>query len=115
MNKNDLVQTVKDMIAAQSCCKELKAAGEKYLKAIGSAEEKTAAAELLQEIREDIATIDHVIEFFESPKAVEIFGTEKAKAIAAHAHEVKAAGGKWCDCPACSAGLKILENASLLA
>ena len=57
MNKNDLVQTVKDMIAAQSCCKELKAAGEKYLKAIGSAEEKTAAAELLQEIREDIATI----------------------------------------------------------
>lgn len=81
MNKNDLVQTVKDMIAAQSCCKELKAAGEKYLKAIGSAEEKTAAAELLQEIREDIATIDHVIEFFESPKAVEIFGAEKAKAI----------------------------------
>ena len=115
MDKKELVQTVKDMIAAPSCCKELKAAGEKYLKAAGTPEEKAAGAELLQEIREDIATIDHVIEFFESPKAVEIFGAEKAKAIASHAHEVKAAGGKWCDCPACTAGLKILENASLLA
>ena len=88
MNRNELVQTVKDMIAAQSCCKELKAAGENYLKAMGTAEEKNAGAALLQEIREDIATIDHVIEFFESPKAVEIFGAEKAKAIAADAHEV---------------------------
>ena len=115
MNKTELVQTVKEMIAAQSCCQELKAAGENYLKAAGTPEEKAAGAALLQEIREDIATIDHVIEFFESPKALEIFGAEKANAIAAHAREVKAAGGKWCDCPACAAGLKILENASLLA
>ena len=114
MNKQELIQTVKEMIAAPSCCQELKDAGQKWLGALGSAAEKTAAEELLQEIRDDIAPIDHVIEFFESPRAAEIFGKEKAKAIAAHAHEVKAAGGKWCDCPACSAGLKILDNAALL-
>lgn len=115
MDRTELAQTVRNMIAAPSCCKELKAAGEKYLRAMGSGEEKAAGAELLQEIREDIATIDHVIEFFESSRAADIFGAEKAAAMAAHAHEVKAAGGKWCDCPACAAGLKILENASLLA
>ena len=72
-------------------------------------------AALLQEIREDVATIEHVIEFFESPQAKQIFGAEQARAMAEHAHAVKAAGGKWCDCPACTAGLKILDNASLLA
>ena len=76
---------------------------------------KAAAAALLQEIREDVATIEHVIEFFESPQAKQIFGAEQARAMAEHAHAVKAAGGKWCDCPACTAGLKILDNASLLA
>ena len=69
----------------------------------------------MQEIREDVATIEHVIEFFESPQAKQIFGAEQARAMAEHAHAVKAAGGKWCDCPACTAGLKILDNASLLA
>lgn len=114
MNKQELIQTVKEMIAAASCCKELKAVGRKWLDAVGTDAEKTVFRELLQEIREDIAPIDHVIEFFESARAKEIFGEEKAKAMAAHAHEVKAAGGKWCDCPACSAGRKILENAASL-
>ena len=104
MDRKELTQTVKEMIAAPSCCQELKAAGE-----------KAAAAARLQELREDVLKIDQVIEFFESPQAKQIFGVEQAKAMAEHAHAVKAAGGKWCDCPACTAGLKILDNASLLA
>ena len=115
MNRKELTQTVKEMIAAPSCCQGLKAAGGKWLNAADTAGEKAAAAALLQEIREDVATIEHVIEFFESPQAKQIFGAEQARAMAEHAHAVKAAGGKWCDCPACTAGLKILDNASLLA
>ena len=51
MDRKELTQTVKEMIAAPSCCQELKAAGEKWLNAADTAEEKAAAAALLQEIR----------------------------------------------------------------
>ena len=114
MDQNELTQTVREMIAASSCCKELKEAGQNWIAAADDGAKKKAAAILLQEIREDIAPIDHVIEFFESPQGIRIFGAERAKNVAAHAREVKANGGKWCDCPACAAGLKILDNASLL-
>ena len=114
MDQYELTQTVREMIAASSCCKELKEAGQNWIAAADAEAKKRAAAILLQEIREDIAPIDHVIEFFESPQGIQIFGAERAKNVAAHAREVKANGGKWCDCPACAAGLKILDNASLL-
>ena len=52
-----------------------------------------------------------MIPFFESDRAVQYFGTEKAKEFAALAHKVKADGGKWCFCPACAAGAKLIENA----
>jgi hypothetical protein len=68
----------------------------------------------LQEIREDVCTIEDVTEFFESPQGAQVFGAEKAKELVEHAHEVKAKGGKWCFCPACAAGVKILDNASWL-
>lgn len=114
MTKEDMKKTVQDMIAAPSCCQELKAAGRKWLDAIGTAEEKTAAAALVAEAKEDVATIDHVLAFFESEKAAGIFGADKAKAMAAHARDVKAAGGKWCDCPACTAGRVVIENANVI-
>ena len=109
MNKTELTRTVKEMIAAPSCCQELKAAGQNYLNA-----EKAAAAALLQEIREDVCTLDQTIPFFESELGAQIFGAERAEAMAAHAREIKEQGAKWCDCPACAAGVKILENASAL-
>ena len=114
MEKQELKQIVQEMIAAPSCCQELKDAAQKWLDAAVPAAKKAAADALVLELKDDIAPIGHVIEFFESARAKEIFGEEKAKAMAAHAHEVKAAGGKWCDCPACSAGRKILENAASL-
>lgn len=114
MNKNELIETVKEMIAAPSCCKELKDAGQNYLNALGTDAEKTAAAALLQEVREDVCTLDQTIPFFESELGTQIFGAERAKAMAAHAREIKAKGAKWCDCPACAAGVKILDNASVL-
>ena len=47
MDRKELTQTVKEMIAAPSCCQELKAAGEKWLNAADTAGEKAAAAALL--------------------------------------------------------------------
>ena len=114
MNKNELLEIVKAMIAAPSCCEELQAAGKNWLNAIGTPGEKAAAEALLAEIKDDVAPIAHTVEFFESPLAVQIFGAEKAKIMAAHAREIQSKGAKWCDCPACAAGVKILENASVL-
>lgn len=111
MNKTELIETVKAMIAAPSCCQDLKNAAQKWLDAVGFAEENTAAAALLAELKEDVCTIDDVIPFFDSDRAVQYFGAEKAKELAALAHKVKADGGKWCFCAACAAGAKLIENA----
>ena len=115
MNKQELAQAVKEMIAAPSCCQELKDAGQKWLDAAGTADAKAAADALVKEIKDDICTVDEVIGFFANADAVKIFGEETAKNIAAHAREIKSKGAKWCDCPACAAGLRILDNAALLA
>ena len=115
MNKNELIRTVEDLTAAQSCCQELKDAGQKWLSAIGTAEEKSAGAALLAEVKEDVCTLDQTIPFFESDAAAQYFGAEQAKAMAAHARELKASGEKWCFCPACAACVKIMKNADLLA
>lgn len=114
MDKNELIQTVKTMIAAPSCCADLKAAGQKWLDAVGTADEKAAGAALLQEIKDDVCTIDDVLVFFASPAAAAHFGAEQAKAMLAQGREIKANGGKWCFCPACAAGAKILEDGSSL-
>ena len=94
---------------------ELKDAGQKWLDAAGTENAKAAADALAKEIKEDICTVDDVIGFFETADAVKLFGEETAKNVAAHAREIKSKGAKWCDCPACAAGLRILENAALLA
>ena len=115
MNQNELVRLVNEMISAPSCCKELQEAGRNWLSATDPEKKNAATAALLQEIREDVPPIEDVIAFFESPQGIQAFGPERAQAIASHAREVKARGGKWCDCPACAAGRKILESASLSA
>ena len=109
MNKNEMIRTVKDMIAAPSCCQELKDAGQKWLDAAGTAGENAAWDALCREAREDICTIDDALAFFESEAGPRILGAEKCKALAAHAREIKSQGAKWCDYPACAACVKILN------
>ena len=108
MNTTETSAIVKSLVAASSCCAELKAAGEKYLAAAGTPAEADAYAALLQEAREDISPIAHAIEFYESPLATKIFGADKANALAAHARDRQTKGAKWCDCPACAACAKLL-------
>jgi len=113
MNRNELIQVIKNMIASAPCCPELKKAGQDYLEA-DSAARRAAARALVQEIREDIATIDQALDFYRSPMALELFGAELRKEKVERAEARKAAGEKWCDCNACAAGLVILEHADLL-
>jgi len=110
MNKQELIETTKTLIAAPSCCQPLKEVAQAWLDAVGTAGEKAAAEAFLKELKEDVCTIDDVIPFFESPRAVQYFGEEKAKELAALAHKVKADGGKWCFCEACAAGAKLIED-----
>ena len=112
MTKQELIETAKTMIAAPSCCQPLKTAAQAWIDAVGTAGEKAAADALLAELKEDVCTIDDALGFFGSPRAVEYFGEEKAKELDAQAKQVKADGGKWCFCPACAAGAKLLENAA---
>ena len=54
MTKQEIKSEVEKMIAAPSCCPELKTEGEAYLKAFGTAGEKAAAESLIREMKEDV-------------------------------------------------------------
>ncbi|WP_297999673.1 molecular chaperone Hsp90 [uncultured Phascolarctobacterium sp.] len=98
------------LIAAPSCSAEAKAAAEKWLAAVGTAEEAEATKAYVAELEADIMPIDGLIAFAGSEAGVGVFGAELAKNILAHAEEIKAAGAEYCDCPACAACEAILEK-----
>ena len=98
------------LIAAPSCSAEAKAAAEKWLAAVGTAEEAEATKAYVAELEADIMPIDGLIAFAGSEAGVGVFGAELAKNILAHAEKIKAAGAEYCDCPACAACKAILEK-----
>lgn len=98
------------LIAAHSCSAEAKAAAEKWLAAVGTAEEVEATKAYIAELEADIMPIDGLIAFAGSEAGVGVFGAELAKNILAHAKEIKAAGAEYCDCPACAACKAILDK-----
>ena len=109
MDQATIKAKVEAVASAPSCCAELKEVCGTYLKALGTDGEKAAAEKLLAELRADVCTIDDVLGLFASPKGAEIFGAEQAAKMAEHAKSVKAAGGKFCDCPACKPGRELIE------
>ena len=115
MEKRDLViENVKAVIAAPSCCPELKEAAQHYLNALNTAKEKKAGQKLVAELEEDVQDIETVLTFFSSPAGVKAFGAEPAAALTKQAKKVIADGGKYCFCPACTAGREILEMKEVL-
>lgn len=98
------------LIAAPSCSAEAKAAAEKWLAAVGTADEAEATKAYVAELEADIMPIDGLIAFAGSDAGVGVFGAELAKNILAHAEEIKAVGAEYCDCPACAACKAILEK-----
>ena len=86
-----IVEKTHELMNAASCSKEAKASAQTWLDA-------------------DIMPVDGLIGFTESDMCAQVFGADKAKDVAAHAKELKAAGAKYCDCPACAAAEAILEK-----
>ena len=111
------VEKTHDLMNAFSCSEEAKASAQAWLDAVGTDHEKEATRKYIADLDGDIVPIDMLIETAESERGVQIFGSaEQAKKVEAHAKEIKAAGAKHCDCPACSAAAAIVEKkAELLA
>ena len=110
MDKQTLIEKVKEIVSAPSCYEGLRKLGEDWLAAIGTDAEKKLSEKLIAALKEDVSSIA----FFRSDEAKSIFGAEEAANLAKKAEEFKAAGNKICFCPACQAGEAVLENASVL-
>ena len=113
MKKEEVIAKIRELVAAPTVCDEAKAAGEAYLKAVGTADEKASAKALIDELKEDVGTIDSCIAFYKSDIGKQIYGDTVPAQIAA-AEKAKAAGERYCMCPACQAGGPILDNAEAI-
>jgi uncharacterized protein with PhoU and TrkA domain len=105
-----IVEKVKEVMAEPSCCQELKDVAQKYLDALDTPDEKAAGKLLIAELEEDVQTLDDTMEFLSSDAAKEILGAEAVASMVETGKKVKAAGGKICFCPACTAGQAILDK-----
>ena len=108
--KSFVTEKVNELLNAASCCAEAKAAGKNWLDALGTDKESDASRGLITELEMDIMPVDGLIAFAESEAGAQVFGAEMAKNAAAHGRELKAAGAKYCDCPACAASEAILKK-----
>ena len=95
MTKKELKATAEKMIGAPSCCAGLKEKAQKWIDSIGSAEEKSAAKEMIEEIEADITPIDGLVAFAHSEQAKKMFGAG-AEGFAKHADELKKSGSMFC-------------------
>lgn len=117
MNKEALDYVIKkshELISAPTCSSETKAAAQAWLDSVGTEKEATEVQKYIEELEADIMPIDNLIGFAESDAGSQVFGANAALNIAAHAKEIKSAGAKYCDCPACAAVAEILEKKDLL-
>ena len=105
-----VVEKTHDMMEAFSCSAEAKAAGQAWLDAVGTENEAKETEKYIAELEADFMPLDNLIAFAESEGGAKVFGAEKTKEVAAHAKELKAAGAKYCDCPACAAVEAILAK-----
>lgn len=105
-----VVKKTHELMDAASCSSEAKAAAQVWLDAVGTDREAAETAKYIAELEADIVTVDGLISFAQSEAGASVFGADNAKNIAAHAREIKAAGAKYCDCPACAAVEAILEK-----
>lgn len=106
-----VIEKSKELIAAATACQEVKDAAQKWIDSVGTEKEAEETGKYIEELEADIVTVDGLISFAESEMGAKVFGgEEKAKGVAAHGREIKAAGAKYCDCPACAAVEAILAK-----
>ena len=93
-----VVEKTHELMNAASCSKEAKASAQTWLDAVGTENEAAATKTYIAELEADIMPVDGLIGFAESEMGAQVFGADKA------------AGAKYCDCPACAAAEAILEK-----
>lgn len=103
-------ELTQDLLQAPSACKEIKTAAQNYLDAAGTAGEADAANAYVAELEADIMPIDELISFAGSDMGAKVFGADGAKKILVHAKDIKSAGARYCDCPACAACEALLNK-----
>ncbi len=111
----EIVEKTKQLINAPTCSSETKQAAQRWLDAVGTDKEKAETQKYIEELEADIMPIDNLIAFAQSKEGAEYFGADTAAGIAAHAQEIKAAGAKYCDCPACTIVAEILAKKTELS
>lgn len=101
----------KELMEAFSCSKEAKDAAQKWLDAVGTPAEAEETKAYIKELEGDIMPVDQLIGFAETEMGAKVFGgADRAKEVAEHGRAIKAAGAKYCDCPACAACEAILAK-----
>lgn len=106
-----VVEKSKELMNAASCSKEAKDAAQAWIDAVGTDKEAEATRAYIAELEQDIMPVDMLIGFAESEAGVKVFGGEEAaRNVAEHGKAIKAAGAKYCDCPACAAVEAILAK-----
>lgn len=109
--RNYVTEKTKELMAAFSCSKEAKEAAQAWLDAAGTDREKEETAKYVAELEADIMPLEQLIAFARTEAGAGVFGgAEAAEGVAKHGEELKAAGKKYCDCPACAAVEAILEK-----
>lgn len=104
-----VTQKSKELIEAKTCSAEAREAAEQWMNAVGTELEAEETKKYIAELEEDIVTVEGLEAFAESEMGAKVFGVD-APNVATHAREIKAAGAKYCDCPACAAVEAILSK-----
>ena len=107
------IEMVKEILKAESACKELKEVAQNYLDAAGTANEHDAAEKLVAECEADVMKCKDVVAFMKTDAAKAHLGEEVAAGILAHEEELLAKGIEYCDCPGCTAGKRVMDNKAL--
>lgn len=101
------------LMAAPSCSQEARQAAQDWLDALGTDREAAQTQAYLQELEEDLVTVDELIAFAQSAAGRQVFGPE-ADNVATHGRALKEASARFCDCPACQAAAAILTETGRL-
>lgn len=107
--KDYVTKKTHELMEAHSCSREAKEAAQAWLDAVGTEGETEETRKYIAELEADIMPLDGLIAFAESDMGAKVFG-DNARGVAEHGRELKAAGKKYCDCPACAAVEAILEK-----
>ena len=105
-----VIKKTHELMNAFSCSKEARTAAEKWLESIDTDAETDETKKYIAELEADIMPIDQLIGFAGSEQGKAYFGADQAAGIVAHAQEIKTAGARYCDCPACQAVEAILAK-----